>query len=220
MRFSLSLLAASFSDWWNSLFSASEEYEHLGISGGSGMIPSIVIGIAVGFLIASCMAIFDRRVLGDFVRQVLSHECHSKESAKTLEELGYHKNSFVRGALKNGVSLRRVIKCVEEEEFLSNLERERAEFEAAHAEPNGKKPRFQEPKFKMDPSVMHYYIPEELKYVADVKFEKKGTGVHTLVLTFILVIALAIAFLFLIPELLQMFENMLGMFDWKSNVLT
>ena len=128
MRFSLSLLAVSLSEWWSSLFSASEEYEHLGISGESGMIPSIVIGIAVGFLVAACMAIFDRRVLGDFVRQVLSHECYSKESAKTLEELGYHKNSFVRGALKSGVSLRRVVKCVEEEEFLLNLEKERAEF--------------------------------------------------------------------------------------------
>lgn len=220
MRFSLSLLAASFSEWWDSVFSTTEEYEHLGIAGGSGMIPSIVIGIAVGFLIAACMAIFDRRVLGDFVRQVLSHECFSEESAKTLEELGYHKNSFVRGALKSGVSLRRVVKCVEEESFLLATAKEQAEFEAEHANCDGKKPRFREPKFKMDPSVMHYYIPEDLKYVADVKFEKKGTGVHTLVLTFVLVSALAIALLFLIPDLLQMFDNMLGMFDWRSNVLT
>ena len=101
-----------------------------------------------------------------------------------------------------------------------NLEKERAEFEAAQRDSEGKKQIFHEPKFKMDPSVMHYYIPEDLKYVADVKFEKKGTGVHTLLLAFILVSALAIALLFLIPELLQMFDNMLGMFDWKSNVLT
>ncbi len=217
MTYYVSTLSASLSGWFHSLFSSSEEYENLGITGGS-MIPSIVIGIAIGFLIASCMAIFDKRVLGDFVRQVLSYECLSRESAKTLEELGYHKNSFVRGALKSGVSLRRVVKCVEEEIFLENVEKERAAYEAAKSDE--KKPKFREPKFKMDVSVMHFYIPEEMKYMADVKFEKKGTGVHTLVLAFVLVIAITFALLFFIPELLQMLDNMLGMFDWRSNVLT
>ena len=220
MIYPFSFLTASFSKWLDNIFSTSGDYEHLGISGESNMLPSIVIGIAIGFLIASCMVIFDKRVLGDFVRQLLSYECLSKESAKTLEELGYHKNSFVRGALKNGVSLRRVVKCVEEEEFLRSVEKLRAEHEASEGASNGKKVKYQEPKFKMDPSVMHFYIPEEMKYTADVKFEKKGTGVHTLILSFVLVIAVAVALLFLIPELLQMFDNMVGIFDWKSNVLT
>ena len=215
-----SVLAASFFEWLGGIFSTSEEYENLGITGGGSMLPSIVVGIAIGFLIASCMAIFDRRVLGDFVRQVLSYECFSRESAKTLEELGYHKNSFVRGGLKNGATLRRVVKCVEEEVFYEKVEAARVEFEKAHADDGKRKPKFREPKFKMDPSVMHYYIPEEMKYTADVRFEKKGTGVHTLVLSFVLIAAITVALLFLIPELLQMFDNVLGMFDWRSNVLT
>lgn len=220
-----SLLAASFTEWWDNFyqthFSTSGDYENLGISDGGIMsLESIVIGIAVGFFIASCMAIFNRRVLGDFVRQVLSSECHSPESAKTLEELGYHKNAFIRGSLKGGVSLRRVIKCVEEEAFYAEVAKKRAEFEAKHANSQGKAPKFREPKFEVPLLSRHYYIPEELKYIADVKFEKKGTNWIVLVLAFVLFAAIAVGFLLAVPELLQMLDNMIGMFDWRSDVLT
>lgn len=220
-----SVLAASFSEWWDTFystyFSTSGDYENLGITDG-GIMPleSIVIGIAIGFFIACCLAIFNRRVLGDFVRHVLSNECLSPESAKTLEELGYHKNAFIRGSLKNGVSLRRVIRCVEEEEFNAEVAKKRAEFEAENAEKGKKAPKFREPSFKTDLSLRHYYIPEEKKYVAETKFEKKGTGWPELILAFVLFALIAVGLLLLIPELLQMFDNMIGMFDWKSNVLT
>lgn len=220
-----SVLAASLSGWWdnfyNTYFSSSGDYENLGITDGGVMpIGSIVLGIAIGFFIACCMAIFNRRVLGDFVRHVLSHECLSPESAKTLEELGYHKNAFVRGSLKRGVSLRRVIKCVEEERFNAEVAEKRAEFEAANAEKGKKAPKFREPIFKADLAQTHYYVPEDMKYVAETKFEKKGTGWPELVFAFVLFAVIAVGFLLLVPELLQMLDNMLGMFDWKSNVLT
>ena len=217
-------LASPLSEWWESFYNshfASGDYENLGIGDGGFMsIQSIVIGIAIGFFIACCMTVFDRHVLGDFVRHVLHNECLSRESAKTLEELGYHKNSFIRGGVRNGVSLRRVVKCVEEEDFNAEVAKKRAEFEEANAHLGKKAPKFREPKFKMDVMTMHYYIPEDLKYVADVKFEKKGAGGLTLFLSFLVFAVLAIVFLLLVPELLQMLDNMIGIFDWKSNVVT
>ena len=201
-----------------SVLSGADSYDYQYLNFGDGGIMSIVIGLLIGFFIACCMTVFDRRVLGDFVRHVLYHECFSKESAKTLEELGYLKNSFVRGALKSGVSLRRVVKCVEEEEFHEEVKAMREAYEKEAKEK--KLPAFKEPKFKMDVSTMHFYIPEEMKYTADVKFEKKGANAITLLLAFLLFAAVAAIALAVVPELLQMIDNMLGIFDQKNNIVS
>lgn len=202
---------------WNAWFDPDlSGYKYIGID--SSGLRSIIFGILIGFFIACCMTVFDRRVLGDFVRHVLRNECLSKESAKTLEELGYLKNSIIRGSLRSGVSLRRVVKCVEEEEFLADVARRRAEFEAENKESKGAK--FKEPKFRLDFETAHFYIPEDMKYVADVKFEKKGANFVTLLLALLLFLALAVIAFFAVPELLQMLDNMIGIFDQKNNIVT
>lgn len=219
MHHTFAVLGKSFSDFFRNLFSPEMgEYEYISVSGS--MIRNIIVGLLLGFFLACCMTVFDRRVLGDFVRRVLSCECFSRESAMTLAELGYLKNAIIRGALRRNVSLRRVVKCVEEEEYLENA---RKEYEALvkTCEAEGKKPpKRTVPAFKVDPSVMHFYIPEELKYVADVKFEKKGANWVTLLLAFLVFFAVAALAIFLLPDLLQMIDNMLGKFDPKNNILT
>jgi len=215
----LALLGNSFSDFLNEWFSPElGEYQYIGISGTT--LRNMIFGILIGFFVACCITVFDRRVLGDFVRHVLYHECFSKKTAKTLEELGYLKNSFIRGSLKSGVSLRRVVKCVEEEEYLEKCRKEYdALVQACEAE--GKKPPKQQlPKFKIDVSIMHFYIPEDMKYVAEVKFEKKGANWVTLVIAAVLFVVLALLVVFLLPDLLQMIDNMLGQFDPKNDILT
>ena len=213
----LSAVGQYFSEAWNAWFSPDlGDYQYIGIS-GSGL-RSIIFGILIGFFVACCMTVFDRRVLGDFVRHVLANDCLSKEKAMTLEELGYLRNTIIRSSLKNGVSLRRVIKCVEEEDFRREIALRREAFLAENAENKGA--RFKEPKFRVDPSTMHFYIPEELKYVADVKFEKKGANFVTLLLATLLFFALAAVAFFVVPDLLQMLDNMIGIFDSKNNILT
>lgn len=219
----LARLASIFSELWEwiyeRLFQPEYDYSYISVNdSGILSLQNIIIGIMIGFFIAACMSVFDRRVLGDFVRRVLSCECCSKETAMTLEELGYLKNSIIRGSLKNGVSLRRVVKCVEEEEFNEAVVQKRAAFEAANADK--KAPAFREPKFRMDTSTMHYYIPEEMKYMADVKFDKKGTNGLTVLLAFLVFLVLAVVALLVLPEILQMLDNVVGMFDQKSNILT
>lgn len=215
----LALLGNSFSDFLNEWFSPEMgEYEYIGISGTT--LRNMIFGLLIGFFLACCITVFDRRVLGDFVRHVLQNECLSKDRAKTLAELGYLKNTFIRGSLKSGVTLRRVVKCVEEEEFLEAARKRRAELEAAFAA-EGKKPPKQKPEaFKIDVSVMHFYIPEEMKYMAEVKFEKKGANWVTLLIALLLFIAIAALVIFLLPDLLQMLDNMLGQFDPKNDILT
>jgi hypothetical protein len=118
------------------------EYEHITFDArAAASFRLLVFGLFIGANIAALISIFNKRVLGDFVRALISNECFSAESAKTLSELGYQKDPAVRGSLRHGVTLRRVVRCVEEVEYLSALEKRRAEYEAAGGDKKGKIPR-------------------------------------------------------------------------------
>lgn len=187
---------------------------------GTGTLISlrtIVFGIVIGFMVAGFCTIFDKRVLGDFVRHLLHEECLSPDRSKTLYELGYHKNPMIRGSLRNGVSLRRVVRCVEEEAFSREVEEMRREYNEAN---KGKRALpFKAPAFRMEPENMHYYIPEDLKYVADVKFEKKGTNWFVLLIAFFLMIAAVFLIFTFLPDILQLIDNFISMVKPDSGVL-
>ena len=87
-------------------------------NGGTSRIVSlrlIIIGITVGFCVASILTLVDKKHLGGLVRHMLSEECVGKENAKTLEELGYLKSAAIRGSLKSGTVLKKWVRCVEED---------------------------------------------------------------------------------------------------------
>lgn len=54
-----------------------------------------------------------------------------------------------------------------------------------------------------------YYIPEELKYRADVRFEAKGNGVFALLLSVVVAVGLAAALIALLPTCLTIIDNLL-----------
>lgn len=199
------------------------QYENLGF-GGTGLIslPQIVAMMLIGVVIAACASMFNKRVLGDFVRVMLQHECHSVEKAKTLEELGYLKNSTIRSSLRHGVTLRRVVHCVEEEEFTRDVEQQRTAYEERRAA-DPSLPAFIEPTYKMDVNTSHYYIAEKDKYMADIKFEKKGTNWLSFLFVVVVCLVLLVAVLFILPDVFQYLDNFVGMFKGASgngNLLT
>ena len=194
-----------------------DSYEHINVSGtGLNSLPQIIIAFTIGFILAALAAVINKNVLGDFVRVLLQNECHDPDKAKTLEELGYHKNTTIRSSLKRGVNLRRVVHCLEEEQFAAEVEKERAAYEKEH-ENDPSAPKFKAPEFKMDLDTMHFYIHHEDIYMADVKFEKKGTDWVMFAATVVgSVVVMCLVFYFL-PDLFQMLDNMIGMIKGSGN---
>ncbi|NLW74508.1 MAG: hypothetical protein GX057_06425 [Clostridiales bacterium] len=190
------------------------EYQHITFDAQAATsFRLLFFGFFVGVNIAALISIFYKRVLGDFVRALISNECFSAESAKTLSELGYQKNPAVRSSLRHGVTLRRVVRCVEEDEYLSALERKRAEYEATGNDNKRKKPKFRETEYKIKPDTAHFYIPEQLKYMADIKFEKKGTNWLTFFAVLVLSLVSVILVFKFLPDVLQYIDNFLSMFS-------
>lgn len=54
-----------------------------------------------------------------------------------------------------------------------------------------------------------YYIPEELKYRADVRFEAKGNGIFALLLAAVVAAGLALALIALLPTFLTIIDNLM-----------
>ena len=176
---------------------------------GTGTLVSlktILIGLTIGLILASFITIYNKRYIGNFVRKLLSEECFDKESAKTLEELGYLKNTGIKYAIRSDRPLSRWIKCVEEDEFLEEMAKKREEHEEKYKD-DPKAPKFKEIYFKRDVKTMHFYVPEEKKYTIDVKYDAKGANWVSFVLVTVISIA-ACAFLsFALPDLIKMIDN-------------
>ena len=188
---------------WNNL--SSGEYENLSTGTGTLLsLKTIIIGLFVGISVALFVAVFSKRILGGFVRHLLKEECLSPETGKTLPELGLADKLWLRRAVKNNVSLRRVIRCREEEEYYTAQYGEEAQ--------NVPRPRYGANAFHIDPDEHHFYIPEDMKYMADIKFEKKGnTWGGAIFLVIVLMIAMFILLLTL-PYVLNILNDFAGIF--------
>ena len=85
------------------------DYDNLGISASTLTgLRGIIVALFIGVIIGAISSMFNRRVLGDFVRALTSGGCRTPESAKTLAELGFLKNTAVRASLRAGGVLRAV----------------------------------------------------------------------------------------------------------------
>lgn len=184
---------------------------------GTGTLVSmrtILIGLTVGIIIASICSVYSKRYIGDFVRKIIYEQCFDAPSAKTLYDLGYMRNFGVRNAIKTGGTLSRWIRCVEEDEFMAELEKKRLKFEELHK--NDKKPpRFDYPEFKRDVNTMHFYIIEDRKYAAEVKFEKKGANLTSVLLVSVVAIALCAFTCYFLPDIIKMADNFISVMGNK-----
>ncbi len=191
----------------------SPEVPHLeNIKVGSGSMLSlrlIIVGVAIGIIIASICTVYNKRYLGEFVRKLLREECLDKDSAKTLAELGYLKSPGVRGVIKTGGTLSRWVKCAEEDAFLEATENERKEFEVLHAG-EADPPKFKQPEFKRDCNTMHFYIPKEKKYAADIKFDAHGANPGAILLICLGALILALLLCALLPDMIKLVDNFIS----------
>ncbi len=211
-------------------------YQNFSVSRSTGTnIRNIILAVAIGIIIAGAMMTHTKSCHGSFVRKLLKSDCTSPEKAKTLAELGFFRNLSIRRELKKGVTLCKLVHCREQEEFLANRSSmhetsvdDQPESEEAMPKSRSKAAKalqkikeFWIPRkdksntFEVDCSTMHFYIPEELRYRADVRYEKKGSGwLPFIIVSIATVVASAVLCVFL-PELFQFADGLITFFSPK-----
>ena len=153
----------------------------------------VLVGLCFAVILAALYVLYERNVAGAFIRALLDREALSPESAKTLDELGFNKNPFVKFELAHSAVMQKTVKMVEEPE-----REEATEQDAPLNEVQGDNRRF--------------YIPEELKYRAAQRYENKGNGPVQFIITAVLAVVVTALALRYFHVILGILDGMLGIF--------
>lgn len=191
-------------------------YEHISIGSGSLVtLQKVVLGICVGIIIASAMACYDKNKLGAFVRAIVKEQALWPDKAMTVYDLGFARNSAVKASLRSPNKLGKIVHCVEKEAYDARVAEAREAYIAEHGNEEG----FFMPQYRMDFDNDHFYIPDEEHYRAEVRFDNEGSGWRAFILVCIVAIVSAALICFLLPDMIQLVDNMIGILTENDKIL-
>jgi hypothetical protein len=153
----------------------------------------IVWVVFFGVVFGAFYAYYQRRLLGNILRAFISCGAQDEKSAKTLREIGYAskiKYSFASFALRKGAGLRKHIYAVYEEKPVSKKHSDQLFAKAPKPENEQK-----------------YYVPEEKRIVAEVRYDGKGTNLKTLVISIAALLAAAILIVSFLPWIIEKYNS-------------
>lgn len=195
-------------------------YENFSVGAGTATtVRNIILALMIGFIAASVMTAYTRQGLGGFVRKLLREECLSPEQAKTLMELGYFRSSMIRRELSRGTTLCMVVRCCEEkpsqdptpeQKTTQGQDQSSAPDQIAEAFENVT-PASQNTQTyrKIDFLTARFYIPEDLRYRADVRFDAKGSSWGLVAVSAVISILAAALLCWLFPDVIALADNII-----------
>lgn len=177
----------------------------------------IIWSLFIGFVAASLLAVYNKRVIGGFVKKLLSEQCLSPDAAITLTELGYGTDFFIKSALRGDNALNRFVSRVDSAQNNVNTDGTNDGADIADVKPEAipddkapAKKRGSREKKNIDFMTARFYIPEDVKYRAEVRYASRGTDLFSLFLCVFIFAAAAFAALYLIPDLIQLIDNFIS----------
>lgn len=188
---------------------AATSYKNFELDTSLFSIGEIIIGLYAGVIIAMMISCYSKLHVGGFLRALLKKEALSPDCAQSIEDLGFRLTPLRRFSLKHDASLAKYAKIANEKEAVT------------FSDPGKvgsilRKVFFKEARIKkIDLRKAKYYIPKELKYRADVLFDKKGASPFLFIFWFVGFSALAFCVYLLIPEILTMTDNMISILKSK-----
>lgn len=187
------------------------DYPNLGLVGNSILsLPTILIGIAIGAILAAALAIYDNHVIGRFMRLMLEKDAIGREKSLTLYDLGAGERSPFAKALRKSVSLRRMVRCAEEEDFYTELKAAREEHEKKREE-DPTLEAFKEKDYVFS-GEEHFYIPEDKKIAAWTKYITPTLNPLSIIAIIVGAIVIFFALAFLLPYVLELLDGLIGSF--------
>ena len=217
-RFLIAGAFTSVNDLWsyivdNFISTEMPYYENFNIqSNALFSIRGLIIGITIGIIFASISTVYNKRYLGDFIRLLIYRDCLDSSRSQTLAQLECDRSAGVRSAIKTGGRLSRWVRCAEEDQFYAAQEQHRIEHDELHKDKKHP-PKFRELTFKRDCKTMHFYIPEELKNSAEVKFDSKGANWLGVLIVSGIAVAVCLLSCYFLPEVLTYVDNFLSIIN-------
>ncbi len=92
--------------------SLNTRYDNLPYTKTATTLLMLVGGICLGILLASFVVVFEKRVVGKFIRGLLKGGATDKEHAMSLDDLGLSKNGFIKRELSRAGVSRKLVSVV------------------------------------------------------------------------------------------------------------
>lgn len=155
-------------------------YQNFTIPSGFDSLEVLVWGMFAGIMIGVIISTFDKLFCLRMVKALLERGAQTPEAALPLNALDIKGKWYLRGALKEGKPLRKMLAIPETA----------AEIKKAAEIP--------------------FYLPEEKRFQAENRYENGRHPIMTMFLCGILLLVTVLFVLFIVPELLTMLDNLVG----------
>lgn len=76
-------------------------------------LAAILYPMLIGLIIGVIVVLFNKQVIGKLVKKLLDDKISTEGTAKTLDELGFGKSRVLKHLLRDGTTLRKVVKTAE-----------------------------------------------------------------------------------------------------------
>lgn len=181
-------------------------YENFNLNNSTLPLMVIIWGVCIGLAVAVLVHVFTKHFSAKLVKALTASECFSKDNAKALKELNIKPSSFLKSALTDGKTLRKYVCIANEEEcvlpdktpaFLAGV---RKFFSGEDA------PR------KYDLEKAELYIPEDVRYTAEIRYEERKYDSLVAVISAVAFIILAIGLSLAFPKLLELWDEAITRF--------
>lgn len=163
----------------------------------------VILGVCAGLIIGLVYSYFTRIAAHRLILMLKRGGHTTADTAVTLDELGVRSKMKLRHMLKQGKGMRKSVLCANEAEMQDSNPRGLKKFWY-------KKFLGQDIPEKTDFRVARFYLPDENLPLAEKRYSCEGMSPIGLVVTIVVIVAVAIGAMFVVPKLLTMAENVFG----------
>ena len=163
----------------------------------------VILGVCAGLIIGLVYSYFTRIAAHRLILMLKRGGHTTADTAVTLDELGVRSKMKLRHMLKSGKGMRKSVLCANEAEMQDSNPRGLKKFWY-------KKFLGQDINEKTDFKIARFYLPEENLPLAEKRYSCEGMSPIGLVVTIVVIVAVAIGAMFVVPKLLTMAENVFG----------
>ncbi len=146
----------------------------------------VIWSMYIGFMLATLLNYYNKKVMGRFVRLVIEKGALSADSALTLEELGYSNKQLIRRALQKPGALRKMVWEIDDNYRTGE---DGVLFSAREKE--------------LDLNLGKFYIPEERRIQAQLRYDDKGSDIFALIMCAVAFFALAVVACIWLPSIIS-----------------
>ena len=187
-------------------------FQNFDIDVNNGSLELLLWSVYAGIIVGVGSSLLYRVCTHSFVNAVVQAGALDENSAVTLDTLDFRGKWYIKRQFRAGSSLSRMFVCTNEESFPKKK--------------CSKLGRFWHEKFLGDeipPEIpfetAKFYLPEERRIAAELRFTEEKAPVRTFVIAAALLAVVIAAATVAVPELLQMLDNLMTQLTPRGNVL-